>query len=1140
MSVTRLVLRSATYHWRTNLAVVLGVAAAVSVLGGALLVGDSVRGSLRDLVLARLGRTEDVVASPGFFREALAADLAAHGVTSSAPLIVARGFVTHEPSGRRATGVLVYGVDNRFWTFHGAQPHDGVFVSPALAAELSAGAGDVLLTRLQKPSDIPLESLFAHKDDIGRTVRLSVAGALTAAQLGEFALQPQQSEVRAVFAPLRRLQRDLGVPDQVNTVLVGGTVSGSDSKRALRDAVRLEDLSVKVSVVAGGAAVVAESAGGVVNEALEQAVLGAARDLGHPAMPLFTYLANSIRIRDRQVPYSLVSGIDLRALPGFDRVSADAAAPPEGTSTTRGRRARENQVPELAAPIRTLPPNAIVLNEWTAGELGARIGDPVTLDFYLWDAAAGLRTGSADFTLAGVVPISGLAADRRLAPEYPGITQAESVSDWDPPFPLDLSRVRPQDEQYWRDHRTTPKAFLPYERARDLWATRYGNATGFRFAVAPGEDGGQLAAALRQNLQERLAPGSQGLTITPARAAALEASSGATDFGEYFTYFSFFIVVSALLLVILFFRLGIEQRLRQIGILRATGYTQRHLRWMFSGEAVIVSLIGGLLGTAGAVAYARGVVHGLATWWVGAVGTTLLEPHITAGSLLIGLAGGVAASLFCVMLSLRTIARRSPRSLLGAHSLEQPGVDPKRARRSARFSLFFSVVGLALMLLGLFSRSTQAGAFFGAGAALLTAFLFVLARWLRARDTRMIRGRGPWTVSRLGFRGAAFRPARSVLSAALIAAAAFIIVSVDAFRRGGGELTRDRQSGTGGYVLLAQSDVPIVENPDTQAGREALLVQSPELARASFARFRLRPGNDVSCLNLYRPSSPTIIAPEASFLDERRFAFSASMAATDEERENPWLLLRRKFDDGAIPAVADATSLQYVLHASVGDSLAIDPGAATPVTLRFVGALRDSVLQGELIIGEEPFVRLFPGSGGFRFFLIDSEDVRTDEQAAALAGTVERELQPFGVDAVSTTERLAAFHRVENTYLSTFQALGGLGLLLGTVGLAAVMFRNVLERRRELALLRAVGYDRRHVRLMIVAETAFLLVAGLLAGVACALIAVIPAWLSHGGRGPGRGLVLLVAAIAAAGIVSAAAATRAAVSGRLLDALRAE
>ena len=82
-------------------------------------------------------------------------------------------------------------------------------------------------------------------------------------------------------------------------------------------------------------------------------------------------------------------------------------------------------------------------------------------------------------------------------------------------------------------------------------------------AFDPREPVTRRAAALQQNLGQRLAPESQGVTITSVRALALDASSGATDFGEYFTYFSFFIVVSALLLVVLFFRLGIEQRLRQ-------------------------------------------------------------------------------------------------------------------------------------------------------------------------------------------------------------------------------------------------------------------------------------------------------------------------------------------------------------------------------------------------------------------------------------------------------------------------------------------------------------------------------------------------------------------------------------------------
>ena len=136
-----------------------------------------------------------------------------------------------------------------------------------------------------------------------------------------------------------------------------------------------------------------------------------------------------------------------------------------------------------------------------------------------------------------------------------------------------------------------------------------------------------------------------GVSITPVRAQALAASSGATDFGEYFTYFSFFIVVSALLLVVLFFKLGIEQRLRQIGILRAAGFTMATIRRLLLAEAAILAVAGGALGAAGAVLYARLIVHGLRTWWVGAVGTTELQVHVSPASLLAGAAGGVLAAV---------------------------------------------------------------------------------------------------------------------------------------------------------------------------------------------------------------------------------------------------------------------------------------------------------------------------------------------------------------------------------------------------------------------------------------------------------------------------------------------------------------
>src|SRR5438270_10733868 len=140
MTPRALVLRNLRYYWRTNLAVILGVATAVAVLSGALLVGDSVRASLRDLVLSRLGKTEAVVTSAQFFREQLSRDL-----PNSAPIIALQGLVTHERDRRRAANVFVYGVDDRFWKFHGVTPTDGAGISAALAREIGAQNGDAIL-----------------------------------------------------------------------------------------------------------------------------------------------------------------------------------------------------------------------------------------------------------------------------------------------------------------------------------------------------------------------------------------------------------------------------------------------------------------------------------------------------------------------------------------------------------------------------------------------------------------------------------------------------------------------------------------------------------------------------------------------------------------------------------------------------------------------------------------------------------------------------------------------------------------------------------------------------------------------------------------------------------------------------------
>ncbi len=450
--------------------------------------------------------------------------------------------------------------------------------------------------------------------------------------------------------------------------------------------------------------------------------------------------------------------------------------------------------------------------------------------------------------------------------------------------------------------------------------------------------------------------------------------------------------------------------------------------------------------------------------------------------------------------------------------------------------LVFGALGIALLIAAALKLIGQVGGFFGAGTSLLVAGLFFWSAWLRSDKKRTIQGQGAWPVARMGFRGATTRPGRSALCIALIASAAFIIVSVDAFRRDGGADALDRKSGNGGYPLMAESLLPVVHDLNGERGREELNLNDDRLAGVKITRFRLRPGDDASCLNLYQPRNPRILGAPDGFIGESRFAFQSSLAKTDEEKANPWVLLDANLGAGVVPVVADANSLTYVLHLKLGDELKIDASDGSTIRLRVVAALADSVFQGELLMSETNFKKLFPDQEGYRFFLIDSPQEKSSEIAAAL----EDKLSDFGFDAIGTEEKLATFHRVENTYLSTFQTLGGLGLLLGTFGLATVLLRNVLERRRELALMRAVGYRPSHLSLMVIAENALLLGCGLLTGVLCALLAIIPALTARGGRLSAASLGLSLLVVLLVGLAASLVAVRAVIRSPLLPALRTE
>ena len=199
-----------------------------------------------------------------------------------------------------------------------------------------------------------------------------------------------------------------------------------------------------------------------------------------------------------------------------------------------------------------------------------------------------------------------------------------------------------------------------------------------------------------------------------------------------------------------------------------------------------------------------------------------------------------------------------------------------------------------------------------------------------------------------------------------------------------------------------------------------------------------------------------------------------------------------------------------------------------------MGALADSVLQSELIIGEDAFVKLFPRREGYSLWLIETADANT------VTTLLEQRLADFGVDVIETRARLAAYHRVENTYLSTFQALGALGLLIGTLGLAAVLARNVLERRRELGVLGAIGFTPANLRTLVLSESFLLVGYGLTLGSLTAIVAVIPALLERTSAVPLGDLAMLLSAVTLTALVASIAAARIATRMSVVAAVRGE
>ena len=528
-------LRSLIHYRRVHAATALAAAVCTAVLAGALVVGDSVRASLRNLTLERLGRVEHAVARDRSLRAGLAAELP----EGTAPVLRRPGAAAHAGSGARAGGIQVLGVDRRFAelfpegeaadalrAFLGETPDrragsPAVLLTEGLARELGAAPGDVVLLSLQRPPDVNPEALFGRRrpEEVLRRLRCEVAGVVPEQGPGRFALETHQRTPRTLFLRLGELQRALGLGGRADLLLVPGAAEGEPSgpanlRRRLDEALGLTDLDLVLHL--RGDHLALESRRFLLDHGLGESVIRTARRLGLPSLAISTYLANAIDVGERSLPYSTIAAL-------------------------------EAEPPGSWGPVPPAGPG-LVLNDWAARDLQTGAGGEAVLHYYAFGPREELIEKRAVLPVSGAVEMAGLGADPGLTPEYPGIGRADDMSDWSAPFPVDLDRIRPRDEDYWDRYRAAPKAFLSREEGRRLFSSRLGELTSVRLRAAEGESLESAARRFEEALLEEVGSAASGYEVAPLRAEGLAAAEGATDFGGLFLGFSLFLIAAAALL----------------------------------------------------------------------------------------------------------------------------------------------------------------------------------------------------------------------------------------------------------------------------------------------------------------------------------------------------------------------------------------------------------------------------------------------------------------------------------------------------------------------------------------------------------------------------------------------------------------
>ncbi len=1099
MNLFTYIKRSLHYYKRQHLAVFFGTLLSTAILTGALVIGDSVRLSLVKMVETRLGDIEyALVGGDRFFRTQLANEIASETELNTAALLMLQGIAINNEVNKRVNTVNIYGIDQDFidlteMAIDELKGNEAI-INGHVSEKLGLSSGDEFLLRIRKASVIPLNAPFVKESQPSIAILLRVKSIVGDDRMGGFSLSNNQSSPDNIFLSLGTLSDRMEINEKVNLLLVAGNKDPDLDKNQLNkvfaEHYNIADLALKTNWLEDSDEFEILSGRIFIDKSISDALLEKNLNGG----TVLTYLVNTLGRDDKQTPYSFVSAVT--SFSDFHSPGKDE----------------------------------IVVTEWLAKDLGLSKGDSLTLDYYVIGPLRTLDERSRTFTIKNIVPTRSSQVNKSLMPFIPGLTDAGSCSEWETGVPIDLDRIRDKDETYWNNYRGTPKAFINPTTAREIWENSFGEFTALRFS----KDEMDLTS-FTEMIREYLNPEMLGLEFINIKKEGIRAANNSVDFAGLFIGLSFFVIVAGLLLTIMIYSLNTESRSQEAGVLSATGIKPGLIIRIRFAESAVIALLGGIAGTGAGILYNYALIAALNTVWQDIVRTNMLEVFILPGTLIISAVAGILLA----MISIYLVTRRKLKKPVSIIIKKEPFILIRATGFKKILVPLIAVAGIAgaiaLALYSIFTAQYEnASLFLSAGGLFMIGALASIAYKFRKQFT------DPPGISpglfRFAVKNAGRNRNRSLAAIILLALGTFSFIITGANKKTFQGMENLRQSGTGGFLFWAETTMPLLYNLNTMNGREEYSLEDESiLDDVVFMQMHTLDGDDASCLNLNQVSTPVVLGVDPQYLDKQK-AFTFVKLMNDDAHGHPWLELEKDYGGNIIPAIADQTVLTWGLMKEIGDTLIYLDENGNQLKLLLVGGLAPSVFQGNVLIADSLFVKHFPSSSGSRTMLVDAYT----EDKGSLNEILNTYLSDYGIEITSTTQRLAAFNSVTNTYLTVFLILGGLGVIIGTLGLGIIMIRNIIERKNELALLLALGYKKSTIFWLIMIENAFILITGILCGTLGAAIGILPSLLSPAFNMDLVSIAVILLVIILTGVLSVYFPVRYLLKRNLIDSLRNE